>query len=75
MRDRADFIENLKTVYIHLMILTEDIKYPLPEERQKWLDGAKFLIEHLHRLEMQDDIEKVLRATGEKIKNEREMRD
>jgi hypothetical protein len=66
MRDRADFIENLRQVYTHLLILTEDIKYPLPEERQEWLDGATLLIRHLHNLEMKDDIEKVLRKMGER---------
>jgi hypothetical protein len=62
MRDRADFIENLKEVYIHLLILTEDIKYPLSQERQKWLDGATLLVGHLHKEMMRDDIEAVLRV-------------
>lgn len=66
MRDRADFIENLKEVRTHLLILTEDIKYPLPEERQKWLDGANLLIKCLYHAEMKDDIEAVLRKIGEK---------
>lgn len=64
MRDRSDFISNLQKVYTHLLILKEDIKYPLSEERQKWLDGATLLISHLHKLEMRDDIEAVLREVG-----------
>lgn len=65
MRDRADFIENLKEVRTHLLILTEDIKYPLPEERQKLLDYANQLIGHLFNMEIRDDIEAVLRKIGE----------
>lgn len=61
-RDRTDFINNLQEVYTHLLILTEDIKYPLSEERQKWLDGATLLVEHLHREMMKEDIEAALRA-------------
>lgn len=66
MRDRDDFIENLKEVRTHLLILTEDIKYPLSDERQKWLDGANLLIKALFNAEMKDDIERVLRKIGEK---------
>ena len=66
MRDRADFIENLKEVRTHLLILTEDIKYPLSQERQKWLDYANLLIKHLCHAEMKDDLESVLRKIGEK---------
>jgi|CZCB01.1.fsa_nt_gi hypothetical protein len=62
MRDRADFICNLKEAYTHLLIMTEDIKYPLSEERQKWLDGATLLIGHLHSEIMKEDIEAALRA-------------
>ena len=65
MRDRQDFIENLKTVRTHLMILTEDIKYPLSEQRQKWLDGANYLIKILYHEEMKDDLGAVLRKIGE----------
>lgn len=65
MRDRDDFIENLKEVRTHLLILTEDIKYPLPEERQRLLDGANLLIGHLLNMEIKDDIERVLRKVGE----------
>lgn len=68
MRDRGDFIENLKTVSTHLLILTEDIKYPLNEERQQWLDGANLLIQHLISQEMKDDIEAVLREIGRQQK-------
>jgi hypothetical protein len=64
MRDRDDFIENLKEVRTHLLILTEDIKYPLPEERQRLLDGANLLIEHLLNMEIKDDIEAILRNIG-----------
>lgn len=66
MRDRADFIENLKMAQVHLMILVEDIKYPLPEERQEWLNGAYMLINYLSKMEMQDDLKEVLAAMGEK---------
>lgn len=68
MRDRADFIENLKEVRTHLMILTEDIRYPLSKERQEWLDGANLLIKHLHDQELKDDIEAVLREIGKQQK-------
>ena len=68
MRDREDFIENLKEVRTHLLILTEDIKYPLSEERQKWLDGANLLIKALYNAEMKDDIENVLREIGKGMK-------
>ena len=37
MRDRKDFIENLRMAQVHVTILLEDIKYPLSEERQKLL--------------------------------------
>jgi hypothetical protein len=70
MRDREDFIENLKTVSTHLLILTEDIKYPLSEERQQWLDGANLLIQHLIGQEMKDDIEAVLREIGRQQKED-----
>lgn len=70
MRDRQDFIENLKTVRTHLLILTEDIKYPLSEERQKWLDGANLLIKHLYNEELKDDIRQVFRIVGKKQKQE-----
>lgn len=70
MRDRADFIENLSIVRTHLLILTEDIKFPLNEERQKWLDGANLLIKHLYHQEMQDDIRAVLEKLGEQQKEE-----
>lgn len=70
MRDRADFIENLSTVRTHLLILTEDIKFPLNEERQEWLDGANLLIKHLYHQEMQDDIRAVLETLGEHQKEE-----
>lgn len=70
MRDREDFIENLSTVRTHLLILTEDIKFPLNEERQKWLDGANLLIEHLYHQEIQDDIRAVLEKLGEQQKEE-----
>jgi hypothetical protein len=63
-RDRTDFINNLQEVYTHLLILTDDIKYPLSEERQKWLDGATLLIAHLHREMMKEDIEAALRSFG-----------
>ncbi|HSW65185.1 MAG TPA: hypothetical protein VLH56_18035 [Dissulfurispiraceae bacterium] len=63
--NRDGFITNLKEAHTRLLILKEDIKYPLSEERQKWLDGATLLIGHLHRLEMRDDIEAVLREVGE----------
>lgn len=71
MRDRADFIENLKMAQVHLMILVEDIKYPLSEERQEWLNGAYMLINYLSKMEMQDDLKEVLAAMGEKeVENE-----
>ncbi|MGI6751110.1 MAG: hypothetical protein ACOX4U_00595 [Anaerovoracaceae bacterium] len=66
MRSREDFIENLKIVRTHLLILTEDIKYPLSDQRQEWLDGANLLIKHLYDQELKDDIEEVLRALAEK---------
>lgn len=66
MRDRADFIENLKEAYTHLMILREDIRYPLSEERQKWLDGAELLVRVLYNAELKDDIEKALNELCEK---------
>ena len=69
MRDRDDFIENLWAARIHLLILTEDIKYPLSDERQKWLDGANLLIGHLYASEMKDDIEAVLRLAGDDQKS------
>lgn len=66
MRDRADFIENLKQAYTHLLILTEDIKYPGPDGRwQKWLDGATLLVKSVYNEIMKEDIEAVLRAVGE----------
>lgn len=65
MRDRADFIENLKIVRTHLMILTEDIKYPLSPERQGWLDGANALIRWLYTQELRDDIMAVMEAMAE----------
>lgn len=65
MRDRADFIENLKIVRTHLLILTEDIKYPLSEDKQKWLDGANLLIKHLYNEILKEDIEAVIKAAGE----------
>lgn len=70
MRDRDDFIKNLQDANVSLLILTEDIKYPLSEERQKWLDGAKVLIGHLVAMEMQDDIAAVLQSVGEQQKEE-----
>ena len=68
MRDKADFMENLKQAYTHLLILTEDIKYPLSEAQQKWLDGATLLVRHLHNETLKEDIEKVLRTIGEQQK-------
>lgn len=62
MRDRADFIENLKMAQVHLMILVEDIKYPLPKERQEWLYNAYLLINYLSKMEMQDDLRAALEA-------------
>ena len=64
-QQREDFIKVLKEAHTSLLILQEDIKYPLSEDRQKWLDGATLLISHLHKLEMRDDIEAVLREVGE----------
>lgn len=72
MRDRADFIENLQTVRTHLLILTEDIKYPLDELGQKCLDGANRCIEYLYNAEMKKDIEAVLREVGERQAKERD---
>lgn len=56
MRDRKDFIENLQLAHVHLMILREDIRYPLSEERQKFLDYAYLLLDNLIKLEMKDDL-------------------
>jgi hypothetical protein len=66
--DRNDFIANLKKAHSCLLILKEDIRYPLSEERQELLDGAVLLIEHLFDLELADDIEVVLRKVGEQQK-------
>ena len=66
MRDRADFMENLKQAQVHLMILREDIKYTLSEERQKLLDGAYLCLNHLFNLEMKDDLTEVLKSLGKK---------
>jgi hypothetical protein len=63
--NRDGFITNLKEAHTRLLILKEDIKYPLSEERQKWLDGATLLIGYLFDLELADDIEAVLRKLGE----------
>ncbi len=65
MRDRTDFIDNLKMAQVHLMILKEDIKYPLGEDRQKLLDGAYLLINHLSSLEMKDDFDRALKEMTE----------
>ena len=62
---RDDFIANLKEAHTRLLILKEDIKYPLSAERQKWLDGATLIVGHLFDLELADDIEAVLREVGE----------
>jgi hypothetical protein len=61
-QQREDFIKVLKEAHTSLLILQEDIKYPLSEDRQKWLDGATLLIQHLFEKEMEADIEAVLRA-------------
>ncbi len=61
-QQREDFIKVLKEAHTSLLILQEDIKYPLSEDRQKWLDGATLLIRHLFEKEMEADIEAVLRA-------------
>ncbi len=60
MRGKADFIRNLQIVRTHLLILTGDIKYPLSEERQIWLDGANLLIKHLFNEILKEDIETAL---------------
>lgn len=60
MRDREDYLKNLGTVRTHLLILTEDIKYPLSEERQQWLDGANTLIRFLYNAEMKDEIMSIM---------------
>lgn len=70
MRDRDDFIKTLQDANVSLLILTKDIKYPLSEERQKWLDGAQLLIGHLVAMEMQDDIAAVLQNIGKQQQEE-----
>lgn len=65
MRDRKDFIENLRMAQVHVMILLEDIKYPLSEERQKLLEGAYACLYHLTNQEMADDIEKAALKLGD----------
>ena len=70
MRDREDFMERLHKVRVNLRILTEDIKYPLDDEGQQWLDGANVLIEHLFNIELKKDIETVLRVIGAQQKEE-----
>lgn len=71
-QQREDFIKALKEAHTSLLILTEDIKYPLSEERQKWLDGATLLIRHLFEKEMEADIEAVLRAFHKSMTDGRE---
>ena len=55
---RLDFIDNLKMANIHLTILTDDIKYPLAEDRLKMLELSQRAISTLMSLELQDDLEK-----------------
>ena len=54
MRDRSDFIENLKMAQVHLMILVEDIRYELPEDRQELLMAAYHCMNELNKREMMD---------------------
>ena len=66
VRDRKDFIENLKMANVHLSILREDIQYALPIERQKLLDISWYAMGELQRLEMLDDYNKFTSKTKEK---------
>lgn len=60
MGKRDDFMENLKMVNVHLMILLEDIKYPIGEEEQRLLEGAYKITNYLQTKEMQKDIDAVV---------------
>ena len=60
MRDRADFIENIQTVHTHLLILLDDIKYPLSEQHQKFLEVSEKAIGMIIHEMMKEDIRAVL---------------
>ena len=64
-KDREEFIENLKIVYVSLLMLTEDIKYPLNEQNQRFLETATQLIGAISRDILKEDIKAVIRSIGE----------
>lgn len=64
MENREDFIKRLKEANACLMVLTEDIKYPLEEQRKELLDGAAAFIKYLCKAELEDDLKKGLKELG-----------
>jgi len=64
MRDRDDFIENIKAAHTHLLILQDDIKHPLSEQHQEFLEVSKKAIGIIIHDMMKEDIEAVLREMG-----------
>ena len=65
LRDRSDFIDNLKAAHTHLLVLTEDIRYPLDEQQQKFLDVATKAVGFILNQFLKEDIEAVLAAVAE----------
>ena len=70
IRGREDFIENIQAAHTHLLILTEDIKYPLTPLLQRCLESALTAVGYIVQEMMKEDIAAVIRAIGEQQQDE-----
>lgn len=69
IRDRADFVENIQEAHTHLLILTNDIKYPIAPQLQRYLEAAEQAVGYIIRKMMEEDIKTALEAGNKEQKN------